>query len=73
MLCGLLIGFDTILTEINNTKKSFFVKRQNDHISLSIKVRPQALRIKNQFKKFIFISLYEIFEKFRKNRLYEKI
>ena len=32
------------------------VKGQNDHISLSIEVRPQALRIKNQSKK-VFFSL----------------
>ena len=60
MLCGLLIGFDTILTEIY-IKKSHVnhVKGQNDHISLSIEVRPQALRIKNQSKKGIFFSTSE--------------
>ena len=59
MLCGLLIGFDTILTEIYAKSYVNHVKGQNDHISLSIEVRPQALRIKNQSKKGIFFSTSE--------------
>ena len=62
MLCGLLFGFDTILTEIKkNAKRSLAPIGFVTIISVS-KVRPQALRIKNQFKKSISSRNREIFE-----------
>ena len=61
MLCGLLFGFDTILTEMKNAKRSLAPIDFVTIISVS-KVRPQALRIKNQFKKSISSRNREIFE-----------
>ena len=62
MLCGLLCGFDTILTEIKKRERITCANRLSDQYFRMSNVRPQALRIKNQFKKGISLRNMKIFE-----------
>ena len=75
MLCGLLFGFDTILTEIKKKREKITsANRLSDQNFWMSKVRPQALRIKNQFKKGIFfLEIWKFSNSNKIQIIYQKI